>query len=257
MDQIRHNLSDNEIEQFLLDVRVFCYKMDVLFEERPDLRDFKAYDNQTDEEYHTLKDIQSTLYEQFRTDPTKEANPLYWMFQVYRHMFHRRENEWVHNRRRQRAPFPIEPFQTDRECKEMLEGATRYHNLTGGFIEMLPRDKSPFFNKISVRAHTDFVFQNTLTDSTARQFRERYNILVEQRTFRPLQPNGRAGSAQTDCSICGEDIVPSDSLDYVRLDCNHKYHPECINGWVLRQYNLRNDPNCPYCRAGILPVIPR
>ena len=41
-----------------------------------------------------------------------------------------------------------------------------------------------------------------------------------------------------DCSICLT-VIENDELE---LDCNHKYHKECIETWLL------NHIKCPYCR---------
>ena len=43
------------------------------------------------------------------------------------------------------------------------------------------------------------------------------------------------------CSICLEDFTENTQL--IQLNCDHMYHPDCINGWLQRQ------PSCPLCRC--------
>jgi hypothetical protein len=43
-----------------------------------------------------------------------------------------------------------------------------------------------------------------------------------------------------ECSICLDEI--EDSSDYIKLQCSHYFHSNCINQWLSKS-NL-----CPYCR---------
>ncbi|PKA54270.1 RING-H2 finger protein ATL60 [Apostasia shenzhenica] len=54
---------------------------------------------------------------------------------------------------------------------------------------------------------------------------------------------GRLIAELPDCSICLEKFVDGDEL--VRLCCNHKFHPCCLEPW------LQSNGDCPYCRRTI------
>lgn len=48
------------------------------------------------------------------------------------------------------------------------------------------------------------------------------------------------GTLEDECSICLEN--PPGMI--TTTDCGHKFHTDCIKGW------LRDNPSCPLCRAG-------
>ncbi|KAI9847034.1 MAG: hypothetical protein M1838_001074 [Thelocarpon superellum] len=48
------------------------------------------------------------------------------------------------------------------------------------------------------------------------------------------------------CSICTEDFVKGEDVRV--LPCNHKYHPECIDPWLLNVSGT-----CPLCRIDLRP----
>lgn len=43
------------------------------------------------------------------------------------------------------------------------------------------------------------------------------------------------------CAICRDDL----EKDISTLDCNHKFHTECIVRWIA------TSPRCPFCRARV------
>ncbi|OVA02747.1 zinc finger protein [Macleaya cordata] len=49
-----------------------------------------------------------------------------------------------------------------------------------------------------------------------------------------------AGAAQ--CSICLTTFKDEEKVK-VLPDCNHSYHPECVDRWLITH------SNCPLCRA--------
>ncbi|KAF7851949.1 hypothetical protein BT93_L1660 [Corymbia citriodora subsp. variegata] len=56
-----------------------------------------------------------------------------------------------------------------------------------------------------------------------------------------------SGSTASCCSICLADYKGRDELRMIP-DCNHLFHPECIDPW------LRMHPTCPMCRTSPLPT---
>ncbi|KAK7829834.1 e3 ubiquitin-protein ligase atl15 [Quercus suber] len=59
------------------------------------------------------------------------------------------------------------------------------------------------------------------------------------------QRDFHAGEAATDCPVCLEEFVESESL--VELPtCLHAFHPACIEAWLTR-----NHASCPVCRLHI------
>ncbi|KAJ3673935.1 hypothetical protein LUZ60_005927 [Juncus effusus] len=47
-----------------------------------------------------------------------------------------------------------------------------------------------------------------------------------------------------DCCICLDKF--NEGIKVLRLNCSHRFHPECLEPWV------RKCGDCPYCRTGIL-----
>lgn len=65
-------------------------------------------------------------------------------------------------------------------------------------------------------------------------------------------PNQRSAavssSADIDCAICLEKIVPEAKCDEEKprtLDCSHIFHRECIGSWLVQKHN------CPLCRTAV------
>lgn len=68
-------------------------------------------------------------------------------------------------------------------------------------------------------------------------------------TIRPIPNQGglRTAYAQFTCPICLDDFIPNTTI--VRsLPCQHIYHPECIDPFLLRNSSL-----CPVCKSKVLP----
>lgn len=65
----------------------------------------------------------------------------------------------------------------------------------------------------------------------------------------PADPHEVSGSGDGDlgCSICTEDFTRGEDVRV--LPCNHKYHPACIDPWLLNVSGT-----CPLCRVDLRPV---
>jgi len=50
------------------------------------------------------------------------------------------------------------------------------------------------------------------------------------------------------CSICLEEIMPSDSF---KLNCKHVFHSKCINKWASSCMNEDANTSCPLCKQDI------
>ncbi|KAF2852383.1 hypothetical protein T440DRAFT_553774 [Plenodomus tracheiphilus IPT5] len=77
-----------------------------------------------------------------------------------------------------------------------------------------------------------------------------------QEGIAPAQPAIAATTTGTDnpsndatlgCSICTEDFEKGQDLRV--LPCNHKFHPECVDPWLLNVSGT-----CPLCRVDLRPV---
>lgn len=69
----------------------------------------------------------------------------------------------------------------------------------------------------------------------------------------PENPDAQAETLEMDdadnglaCSVCTEDFVKGQDLRV--LPCNHKFHPECIDPWLLNVSGT-----CPLCRIDLRP----
>eukprot|EP01026_Neomeris_dumetosa_P046221 TRINITY_DN39321_c0_g1_i10.p1 TRINITY_DN39321_c0_g1~~TRINITY_DN39321_c0_g1_i10.p1 ORF type:complete len:278 (-),score=7.33 TRINITY_DN39321_c0_g1_i10:677-1510(-) len=59
----------------------------------------------------------------------------------------------------------------------------------------------------------------------------------------------KGGSTWSTCSICFDDYQSGDALR--RLPCQHTYHIECIDKWLLSSTDLSRPPACPFCNTEI------
>jgi len=67
---------------------------------------------------------------------------------------------------------------------------------------------------------------------------------IEQKEYQPSISTMLTESEAHTCPICFEDFKAGDKT--VSLPkCNHTYHPECVNGWLLK------NPLCPMCRSNV------
>lgn len=58
--------------------------------------------------------------------------------------------------------------------------------------------------------------------------------------------DGTDESGQLGCSICTEDFTKGEEVRV--LPCNHKFHPECVDPWLLNVSGT-----CPLCRVDLRP----
>ncbi|KAL5313084.1 hypothetical protein ACEPPN_019511 [Leptodophora sp. 'Broadleaf-Isolate-01'] len=62
-----------------------------------------------------------------------------------------------------------------------------------------------------------------------------------------IEPDIQARSDGLRCSICVEDFAKGEDIRV--LPCNHKFHPNCIDPWLL---NISG--TCPLCRVDLRPT---
>ncbi|XP_060178302.1 E3 ubiquitin-protein ligase MBR1-like [Lycium barbarum] len=60
-----------------------------------------------------------------------------------------------------------------------------------------------------------------------------------------VDPHVVADSESEICAICQSEFEHEESIG--TLQCEHKYHTDCIKQWLLRK------KNCPMCRASVIP----
>lgn len=58
------------------------------------------------------------------------------------------------------------------------------------------------------------------------------------------------GSSTTTCSICCDDFEVEDPVRV--LPCQHRYHLECIDKWLLSCTDFTRPPACPLCNAELI-----
>jgi len=65
---------------------------------------------------------------------------------------------------------------------------------------------------------------------TPNEFEERFHIIVSDTT--------------EECSICRLELK-----DYVKTECGHRFHKECLKKWLFESRRCKTD--CPMCRTEI------
>lgn len=70
--------------------------------------------------------------------------------------------------------------------------------------------------------------------------------LSETEKSTSLNADGSDESGQLGCSICTEDFSKGEEVRV--LPCNHKFHPECVDPWLLNVSGT-----CPLCRIDLRP----
>lgn len=55
-----------------------------------------------------------------------------------------------------------------------------------------------------------------------------------------------------DCSICLDGIDNIENNGIVTIACGHKFHYECIHGYVVSQLQKDSNITCPICRLSIM-----
>jgi len=72
----------------------------------------------------------------------------------------------------------------------------------------------------------------------------KYNqIVMKKNTINKYTDKLEYSSEYSDCSICYENYTDQDDIRKLK-SCNHYYHKECINNWVINY----NNNTCPMCR---------
>jgi hypothetical protein len=56
-------------------------------------------------------------------------------------------------------------------------------------------------------------------------------------------------SSDTECSICQISVDEDKTMQWISLDCDHKYHATCISEW------LKHNTTCPMCRKDFISPI--
>lgn len=57
------------------------------------------------------------------------------------------------------------------------------------------------------------------------------------------------------CSICLETHRKEDTCEVVQLACNHRFHKECIDTWITKNFETKNQPKCPLCNFQLEEII--
>ena len=86
-----------------------------------------------------------------------------------------------------------------------------------------------------------FIFYNVVQHFRNNYHRELTERLCNRREIEKKNIIYEIGSSPRVCSICLEDFTENTPL--IQLNCNHMYHPDCINSWLQRQ------SSCPLCRC--------
>lgn len=85
------------------------------------------------------------------------------------------------------------------------------------------------------------IFYNVVQQCRQNYHNELTERLCNRRSVEKKNIMYEIGSSPRTCSICLEDFTENTPL--IQLNCNHMYHPDCINGWLQRQ------SSCPLCRC--------
>ena len=59
---------------------------------------------------------------------------------------------------------------------------------------------------------------------------------------------------EDNCPICLDNCNTREK-GIIKLSCNHKFHSECLNPWIIKQHTDFLDIGCPLCRAEIKIVF--
>ena len=187
-------------------------------------------------------------------------------------------------RRLKAEPFATRAVKRDRVKREVARGPlggrraahARAHALLNGQHQLLWRvlnasgDVSPnLLNEVvkhqalalkqsEFRLHVAY----TVFDDALRGFERRLPRESIERRSAVVPPGGVTAMAgaipgfdaeeksvakETTCPICADAIAPGQTL--CALDCQHLFHPACIQDWV------HNNPSCPMCREAVLERV--
>jgi hypothetical protein len=65
--------------------------------------------------------------------------------------------------------------------------------------------------------------------------------------------NSEKNSEIVECSICLE-IIKSCEKKVLYLNCSHKFHRKCLQGWIKSQTSVYINPTCPLDRSVIIEI---
>lgn len=85
------------------------------------------------------------------------------------------------------------------------------------------------------------IFYNMVQKCRSNYHNELTQQLCNRRPIEKKEITFEIGSSPRECSICLEEFIGNTQL--IQLNCNHIYHPHCINDWLQRQ------SSCPLCRC--------
>ena len=89
-----------------------------------------------------------------------------------------------------------------------------------------------------------FIFYNMVQKYRNNYHSELTERLCNRRSVEKKNIIYENGSSPRVCSICLDEFTENTPL--IQLNCNHMYHPHCINDWLQRQ------PSCPLCRCELI-----
>ena len=69
---------------------------------------------------------------------------------------------------------------------------------------------------------------------------EQFNVANVNQTF------------NEDCVICLEGFDDCENSDIINIACGHKFHHECIGGFVVSQLQSNSNITCPVCRLSVM-----
>lgn len=64
-----------------------------------------------------------------------------------------------------------------------------------------------------------------------------------------LKKSFKCKNRKIDCCICQDNVKQN---EFVReLNCGHKYHKKCVDNWMIKMSQERDNISCPICRQEI------
>lgn len=74
-----------------------------------------------------------------------------------------------------------------------------------------------------------------------------------RRIVEKIPPSPKKSEEPETCAICFEEM--EEGQDIKTLNCRHKFHRNCIDGWINTKIINHQVPSCPTCRAEIEPTL--
>ena len=117
-----------------------------------------------------------------------------------------------------------------------------YSNTTGDYSRNSLQENLPFYLTFGTFCLFIIIFHlyKHYTTENTHPLRDRLCNRIDIKKTEIIYQDGSPRL----CSICLEEYKQNDKL--LQLQCNHIYHPPCINDWLERQYS------CPICRSEII-----